>query len=125
MLTIEGYNTRRVLVDNGSSTNVMYMMTFQQMKLDPKCLKPFGPPPLVNFSGDRVYSKGIISLQIITGMYPAQVTRMVDFLIVNCPSSYNVILGRQTLNRLKVATTTYCLKVKFPTSHGIREICGD
>ena len=29
MLTIEGYNTQRVLVDNGSSVDVMYMMAFQ------------------------------------------------------------------------------------------------
>ena len=51
MLTIEGYNTRRVLMDNGSSANVMYMTTFQQMTLDPKRLKPF-ESPLVSFSGD-------------------------------------------------------------------------
>ena len=61
MLTIEGFNTRRVLVDNGSSTDVMYMTAFQQMKLDPKCLKPFGSL-LVSFNGDCVYPKGIISL---------------------------------------------------------------
>lgn len=29
MLTIKGYNTRRVLVDNRSSADVMYMMAFQ------------------------------------------------------------------------------------------------
>ena len=52
-------------------------------------------------------------------------TREVDFLIVDCPSSYNVILGRPTLNRLKVATSTYYLKVKFPTPHEIGEICGN
>lgn len=61
MLTIEGYNTRKVLVDNGSSADVMYITAFQQMKLDPKHLRPFRSP-LVNFSGDRVYPKGIISL---------------------------------------------------------------
>ena len=48
-----------------------------------------------------------------------------DFLIVDCPSSYNVILGRSTLNWLKAVTSTYCLKVKFPTSNGIWQICGD
>ena len=92
MLAIEGFNTQRVLVDNGSLADVMHMTAFQQMKLDPKRLKPFGSP-LVSFNGDRVYPKGIISLQIITGTYLAQVTMMVDFLIVDCPSSYNVILG--------------------------------
>lgn len=124
MLTIEGLNTRRVLVDNGSLADVMYMMAFQQMKLDPKRLKPFGSL-LVSFSGDRAYPKGIISLQITAGVYPALVTGMVDFLIVNCPSSYNVILGQPTLNRLKTVTFTYCLKVKFSTPHRTREIVGD
>ena len=52
-------------------------------------------------------------------------TRVVYFLIVDCPSSYNVILGRPTLNCVKAATSTYCLKVKFPTPHRIREICDD
>ena len=124
MLTIEGYNTRRVLVDNRSSVDVMYTTAFQQMKLDPKRLRPFGSL-LVSFSGDCVYPKGIISLQIIVGTYLAQVTREVDFLIADCPSSYNVILGRPTLNRFKAATSTYYLKVKFPTPYGIGEICGD
>ena len=36
-----------------------------------------------------------------------------------------MILGRPTLNRLKAITLTYCLKVKFPTSHRIGEIRGD
>ena len=40
-------------MDNESSVNVMCMTAFQQMKLDPKHLKPFGSP-LVNFSGDRI-----------------------------------------------------------------------
>ena len=94
------------------------------MKLDPKRLKPFGSL-LVSFSGDRVYPKGIISLQIIAGIYLAKVTRIVDFLIVDCPSFYNVILGQPTLNRLKAATSTYYLKVKFPTPYEIGEMCGD
>ena len=45
--------------------------------------------------------------------------------MVNCPSSYNVIIGRPTLNRWKAATITYCLKVKFPTNNGVDEVKGD
>ena len=35
-LAIDGCNTYRVLIDNKSSADIMYMTTFQQMKLDPK-----------------------------------------------------------------------------------------
>ena len=45
--------------------------------------------------------------------------------MVDCPSSYNVIIGRPTLNRWKAATSTYCLKVKFPTNNGVSEVRGD
>lgn len=36
VLAIEGFNIRTVLVNNGSSTDIMYMTAYQQMKLDPK-----------------------------------------------------------------------------------------
>ena len=45
--------------------------------------------------------------------------------MVDCPSSYNVIIGRPTLNRWKAATSTYCLKVKFPTDNVVGEVRGD
>ena len=52
MLNIEGFNTKRILVDNGSSADIIYLPAFQQLKLDPKRLCPF-ESPLVSFSGDR------------------------------------------------------------------------
>ena len=58
MLMIEGFNTKRILVDNGSSTDIICLSTFQQLKLDPGRLRPF-ESPLVSFNGDRVYPKGI------------------------------------------------------------------
>ena len=45
--------------------------------------------------------------------------------MVDCPSSYNVIIRRPTLNRWKAATSTYCLKVKFPIENGVGEVKGD
>ena len=41
------------------------------------------------------------------------------------PSSYNVIIGQPTLNKWKAATSTYCLKVKFPTDNGVGKVKGD
>ena len=98
MLMIKGFNTKRVFLDNGSSADIIYLFDFQQLKLDPGRLRLFGSP-LVNFSGDRVYPKGLVMLTITVGTHPRQLTRQLDFLVVDCPSSYNVIIGRPTLNR--------------------------
>ncbi|XP_075655086.1 uncharacterized protein LOC142625287 [Castanea sativa] len=118
------FNTKRILADNGSSADIMYLSAFQQLKLDPGRLCPFDSP-LVSFSGDRVYPKGIATLKVTIGTYPRQLTRQLDFLVVDCPSSYNMIIGRPTLNRWKAATSTYCLKVKFPTEDGVGKVKGD
>ena len=109
---------------NGSSADIIYIPAFQQLKLDPKRLRPF-ESPLVSFSGDMVYPKGIVMLTITVGTHLKQLTRQLDFLVVDCPLSYNVIIGRPTLNRWKAATSTYYLKVKFPIDNGVGEVKGD
>ena len=53
MLTIERFNTRRILVDNGSSADIIYLSTFQQLKLDLGRLHLF-KSPFVSFNRDRV-----------------------------------------------------------------------
>ncbi|XP_010252435.1 PREDICTED: uncharacterized protein LOC104594015 [Nelumbo nucifera] len=49
---------------------------------------------------------------------------MVDFTVVRCPSSYNAILGRPTLNALQAAVSTFHLAMKFP-KYGIGVARGD
>ena len=101
MLKVEEFNIHQVLIGNESSANIIYLPTFQQMKLDKKRIKPF-TSPLVSFTRDRIVPRGIITLPVIAGTYPAQATKEIDFLIVDCPSTYNIILGRPALNTLKV-----------------------
>ena len=124
LLNIEEFNTKRILVDNGSSVDIIYLPAFQQLKLDPKRLHPF-ESPLISFSGDRVYPKGIVTLTKTVRTYPRQLTRQLDILVVDCPSSYNIIIGRPTLNKWKATTSTYCLKVKFPIDNNVGEVKGD
>ena len=92
MVMIEGFNTRRILVDNGSSADIIYLPTFQQLKVNPKRLCPFNSP-LVSFSGDKLYPRGIVTLIVTAGSHPFQVTNKHNFLVVDSPSSYNVIIG--------------------------------
>jgi BarA-like signal transduction histidine kinase len=123
-MEIAGYSTRRVLIDNGSSADIVYLTAFQQMKIDKDQLQPI-ETPLVGFAGTGIYLLGVTSLQITAGTYPKQATKKVDFLVVDCPSAYNVIIGRPTLNRLRAVTLTYHLLVRFPTENGIGEMKGD
>ena len=53
---------------------------------------------LVGFEGIRVYPLGVVTLPVTVGDYPQQITKDVSFLVVNCSSAYNAILGRPTLN---------------------------
>ncbi|GFZ09950.1 hypothetical protein Acr_21g0005490 [Actinidia rufa] len=48
-----------------------------------------------------------------------------DFIVVDCPSPYNAILGRPTLGGIKAITSTYHLKMKSPTLTGIGEVKGN
>ena len=48
-----------------------------------------------------------------------------NFLVVDCSSSYNAIIGRPTLNSWKAITSTYHLSVNFPTEYGVGQVQGD
>ena len=81
--------------------------------------------PLVGFGGMKVQPVGTITLPVVVGAHPQQVTRNVNFLVVDYSSSYNAIIGRPTLNSWKTVTSTYHLSVKFPTEYGVGEVQGD
>ncbi|XP_050276061.1 uncharacterized protein LOC126718038 [Quercus robur] len=123
-LLIADYTTRRVLVDNGSSADILYLPAFQQMKLGRDRLRPVNSP-LVGFGGMRVQPVGTVTLPVVVGAYPQQVTKDVSFLVVDCSSSYNAIIGRPTLNSWRAVMSTYHLSVKFPTDYGVGQVQGD
>ena len=110
-LLIADYMTRRVLVDNGSSADILYYPTFQKIRLGRDQLRVVNSP-LVGFGGMKVQPIGTITLPVVVGAYPQQVARDVNFLVVDCSSSYNAIIGRPTLNSWKAVTSTYHLDRK-------------
>ncbi|XP_075658728.1 uncharacterized protein LOC142628534 [Castanea sativa] len=118
------YNMHRVLVDNESSADILYYPAFQQMGIGRERLVPTNAP-LVGFGGTRVYLLGVVTLSVMVGDYPQKVTKDVAFLVVDCSSAYNAILGRPTLNAWKAVTLTYHLMVKFPTEYGTGELGGN
>ncbi|GMN26015.1 hypothetical protein TIFTF001_036155 [Ficus carica] len=109
---------RHVLIDNGSSADVLFMNAFSRLKIGGAVLTPI-QTPLYGFAGECVRAAGTINLPIAIGDGPERVTRMVEFIVVDRPSAYNVILGRPTLNAIKAVISTYHLAMKFSTQGGI------
>ena len=72
---------------------------------------------LVGFGGTKVFPLGAITLTVTAGDYPQQITKEITFLIVDCSSAYNAILGRATLNSWKAVTSTYHLMIKIGRAH--------
>ncbi|XP_058111240.1 uncharacterized protein LOC131254266 [Magnolia sinica] len=123
-MTIANHKVYHILVDTGSSVDVIYSEAFERMKISRSCLRPM-KTPLYGFAGERVISEGAISLLVIAGEGQHQVTLMVDFLIVNVPSVHNVILGRPSLNAMRAVVSTYHLMMKFSAKGGIGYLRGD
>ena len=114
----------KVLVDNGSSADILYYPAFQQMGISKERLIPTNAP-LIGFGGIRVLPLGAITLSIVIGDHPQQIAKDVTFLVVDCSYAYNAILGRPTLNSWKAVTSTYHMMIKFPTDYGVGELQGN
>lgn len=88
---------------------------------------PYVPstPPLVDFIGQSIVLEGTITLPLTLGQENQSISKEVEFMMVDVPSLYNAIVNQCMLNSFSCVTSTYHLKMNFPTLTRVGKVCGD
>ena len=92
---------KKVLIDNGSSVDILFTHCWERLKLEGYKLEECPQEaPLYGFGHNVVPVVGIVKLPILFGKDPKHVICFIKLYVINTPSSYNMILGRPTLIKL-------------------------
>ena len=117
-VVVANKTVHRVLIDNGSSVDIIFESVFDKIGIGREKLDPINTH-LRGFSGEKVLPLGLIQLILTLGDPPCQATTTARFLVVDAPSAYNMLLGRPSLNAIKAIPSAYHMMIKFPTVNGV------
>jgi hypothetical protein len=124
--SMANFDVHKILVDEGSSCDIMYSSLFKILQLDQHHLSPYLGSDLQDFNGSTSKPWGYVDLHVRFDQREASKQVRVKFLVVDCPSLYQCIIGRTTLADLVVVPSTVHLKMKYYTSSGkVATIHGD
>jgi hypothetical protein len=119
-MQIGDFEVKRILIDPGSSAEIMYDSLFKGLGLEHKDLDR-KVDPLYGFSGESVMPVGRVTVKVQAGT----VSSPTQFWVLNSYSPYNAILGRPWLDKMKAVPFTLHQRLRFPTPEGIMEVRGD
>ncbi|XP_070050180.1 uncharacterized protein [Nicotiana tomentosiformis] len=118
-LNVLDFKIKRVLVDPGSSDNIIKWRVLDQATLTRSIIP--ATKLLVGFNLASVTTRG----EIFLPTNAEWVMKMTLFEVVDGDMGYNILLGRQWLHEMGVVPSTYHQLLKFPTPEGIKQIRGD
>nr|XP_009387710.1 PREDICTED: uncharacterized protein LOC103974578 [Musa acuminata subsp. malaccensis] len=120
---IANAQVKRIMVDTGSSADILYFNAFQRLGFSHGALEPMNSA-LTGFTGESIAPLVAITLPITLEEALRTKTLITSFLVVNLPAAYNAILGRPTLNKFRTVISTYHRTIQFPTREGVGEVRG-
>jgi len=100
IMEIDKFVITKVLVDQGSSVDILYWKTFKKMRITESKIQPYDEQ-IFGFSGERVDTKEYIDLYTTFEEEGyLRKTIKIRYLLVNANTSYNILLGRSSIKFL-------------------------
>lgn len=112
------FDVGRLLIDIRSTVNVLFIDAFEMLEIVNRHINR-SITHLLSFFGDVVHSFDSIMLPLAVGTTPKKAFLYTTFLVVDCPITYNVIIGRLALTKMKAFLAPHMLMMKFPTRFGV------
>jgi hypothetical protein len=123
-VNIAGWVIGKILVDNGSSANILFFKTFEKMKLSQHMLHP-PEYPLQGFGGKPIKPVGKVSLPVSFGDLDNARTETLTFDVVDIYHPYIAIFGRGFMNKFDAVIRHQFLCMKIPAPKGVITVFGD
>jgi hypothetical protein len=97
----------------------MYTSLFKTLQLTKKNLSRYVGNELYGFNGSSTQPWGYVEKMVTFGEKEAKKTIKIPFMVIDCPSLYNCIIGRTGLAQMGVACSTSHLKLKYHAKEGV------
>jgi hypothetical protein len=122
--SVAGWDLHKVLVDNDSHADKIFLHAFDRMGISHNLLKPSNNP-LYGFGGKGTFPVGKIELPLSFGVAPNARSEQVTFDIVDMVYPYNAIMGRGSINKFEAAIHGLYLCMKIPGLQGAITVYGN
>jgi len=122
---IDGYHLTKVLMDGGSSLNLIYSDTVKKMGIDPSRIKPSNTTFKGVIPGVEAWCTGSVSLEVVFGSPDNFRSEDLIFDIVPFRSGYHSLLGRIAFARFNAVPHYAYLKLKMPGPKGVITVNGN
>jgi hypothetical protein len=122
--SVAGWDMHKVLVDNGSQADIIFLHAFDHTGISHNLLKPLDNP-LYGFGSKGTFPVGKIELPLSFGVAPNARSEQVTFDIVDMVYPYNAIMGRGSINKFEAAIHGLYLCMKIPGPQGMITVYGN
>ena len=122
---IDGFHLTRVLMDSGSSLNLLYQDTVCKMGIDPSRIKPTKTTFKGAIPGVEANYTGSVTLEVVFGSPDNFRSEELIFDIVPFRSGCHALLGRTAFAKFNAVPHYAYLKLKMPGPRGVITVNGN